>query len=68
MAYHYHFCAIAQNEKGGTAYCDGVFACEAALRADDSSYNNIKKKIAEQFKSIGDAPIAVLSLNLINKD
>lgn len=53
MAYHYHFCAVAQSEKGGTAYCDGVFACEIALREDDSSYSDIKKKLLNNSKVSG---------------
>jgi hypothetical protein len=68
MAYHYHFCALAQKELGSTEYCDGVFTCEIAVRADDASYSNIKKEIAEQFKGIGNAPIAILSLTLINNE
>lgn len=68
MAYHYHFCAVAQGEKGSTAYCDGVCVCEKPIRGDDESYSNLKKQIAKQCKNIGDAPIAVLSLTLINNE
>jgi hypothetical protein len=68
MAYHYHFCAVAQVANGGTSYCDGVCVCEKLIRGDDGSYNNLKEQISKQFKEIGDAPIAILSLTLINNE
>ncbi len=68
MAYHYHFCAVAQGANNGTSYCDGVFVSEKLIRSDDGSYNNLKEQISKQFKEIGDAPIAILSLTLINNE
>ena len=68
MAYHYHFSAIAQGEKSGTTYSDGVCVCKKPIRGDDDSYSDLKKQIADQCKTIGDAPIAILSLTLINNE
>ena len=68
MAYHYHFCAVAQGANGGTSYCDGVCVCKNLIRGDDDSYSDLKKQIAKQCQNIGDAPIAVLSLTLINNE